>query len=289
MKYFLTMKSSIDGTNLERLMIERAIKSHSGEAELLDITSHLKYDDDNTLHDYLRNLTKNGKVYLMPEVATERMADKDYFHKMDPLSPSFIPGGMSILAQVYAILGHQPTRYDNLIAAFAEGHIKALRATGATGQEVKEIALRNRLAEGGSFSDERHAAFTLGLFKPLKETDTELIYEFGFPNQIFARHTRTSIMDYLLMTAEKKTITVAFTARDDSGANGVFNDIVRDASIYSTDEVVINRIRDELASRGYDCKAVQYDHQRSLYSFFALATKDAKYVAALGIFLTNEA
>ncbi len=289
MKYFLTMKSSIYGTSLERLMIERAIKSHSGEAELLDITSHLKYDDDSTLHDYLRNLTEGNTVYLMPEVATERIADEGYFHKMNPLSLSFIPGGMSILAQVYAILGHQPTRYDNLIAAFAEGHIKALRAAGATEQEVKEIALRNRLAEGGSFDDERHAAFALSLTKSLKETDAELVYEFGFPNQVFKRHVRSSVMDYLLMTAEGKTITAAFTARDDSGANGVFNDIVRDASIYSTDKVVVNRIRDELAKRGYDCKDIRHDRQRSIYSFFALAAKETKYAPALGIFLTNEA
>lgn len=64
----------------------------------------------------------------------------------------------SSLEQVAALLGVELTRYQQLVAANDKGYIPAMKALGASDDEVAEVRRRDRAAQGVTEEDERLAA-----------------------------------------------------------------------------------------------------------------------------------
>ena len=66
-------------------------------------------------------------------------------------------GKPASILQVLDLLGIEPTRYQKLIAANDSGYIPAMLALGATPEEIAEVRLADRAAQGISSEQEREA------------------------------------------------------------------------------------------------------------------------------------
>lgn len=200
-------------------MICTILKRHG--IEPINLHPFLAESGDEYLDTSMEDWTKGRTNYFMPTVPMQRLSGKLYMERATILNKNNIPGGMSALAQVCALLGHQPTRYENLISAFATGHIKGLRAAGATEEEVKQIALRDRLVRGGSLNDESIAASILAGVRPLDSGASYLTYAFYSANQndpIFDPKIQQSLLDYVIIQGRKScTVTLIFNRHDQQG------------------------------------------------------------------------
>lgn len=216
--------------SLELQMSRTILKKH--DLLLEDIKPILEGYTDDELHGYMRRRTDEGTVCLMPNVPLDRMEDQPYLEKIAMLRPNDIPGGMSVLAQICAIVGHQSSRYENLVSSFATGHIRGLRAAGATEEEVMQIALRDRLARGGTLEDERLVAKQIyQLQNP--QYGSALVYEvllYHNHESVFEDATRRrSLIDYALCRAEPhELVTFCFDRLD-------YNYRLYQTEVYTTD------------------------------------------------------
>lgn len=200
---------------LELRMIQTVLKKH--DFTLKDIEQILKRYSDEALHRYMMQQVEAGQVCLMPNVPLDRMEDEPYLSQLAILRPSDIPGGMSVLAQICAIIGHQSSRYENLVSSFAAGHIRGLRAAGATEEEVQQIALRDRLARGGTMQDERLVAQHVRNIQ-LPQGNTQ-VYEtllYASNDSVFESvERRRTLIDYALYRADDTdAVTVVFDRMD---------------------------------------------------------------------------
>ncbi len=81
------------------------------------------------------------------------------YHRIDHHND--MNGRPSSLEQVAALLGVELNRYQMLVAANDSGYIPAMKALGATDEEILEIRLRDRAAQGVTEDDERLAEQSL--------------------------------------------------------------------------------------------------------------------------------
>ena len=140
---------------VEETIVE-VLHKHREVAQVIDLENDLKHMNDDQLMGKLQLLTlSDDELYLLPTCPTNRF--EKLTDRMYRLSIVSAFGEMSILLQVCALVGHRPTRYEMLIAAFETGGIRELDEMGASRQEVQYIMLRNRLANGSMVAEEEVA------------------------------------------------------------------------------------------------------------------------------------
>lgn len=94
--------------------------------------------------------------------AVELLEDMDppvRYHRIDHHND--MNGRPSSLEQVATLLGVELDRFQKLVAANDSGYIPAMKALGATDEEISEIRLRDRAAQGVTEEDERLAEKSL--------------------------------------------------------------------------------------------------------------------------------
>lgn len=228
MKVFLTCTENTRDT-LERTTIMRILSARRDIA-VRDVFANLMFGDGDDVKCFMSQVFEANEVYLLPEVPTDRLKGKGYSYEV--LKPGSILGGMSTLAQVIAITGHQPTRYDNLVSAFASGYIKGLRAAGATEEEIKEIALRDRLIRGSTLKTERVA-------KERYEAGTVEGWCYVFKHGA----TNMSIIDHVVMQFGDPACTIIFTEDQE---------FVCDLEIFTSNSEAFRSVHMMLCANGYD-------------------------------------
>ena len=226
MKVFLTCTENARDT-LERTTIMRILNTRRN-IMVKDVFSIFSSDED--VKYFMTQVFEPHEVYLLPEVPTDRLKGKGYSYEV--IKPGSILDDMSTLAQVIAITGHQPTRYDNLVSAFASGYIEGLRAAGATEEEIKEIALRDRLIRGSTLKTERVA-------KERYEAGTVegrcYIFKHGATNM--------SIIDHIAIQFGDLARTIIFTEDQE---------FVCDLEIFTSDSEAFRSVNMMLCANGYD-------------------------------------
>ena len=122
----------------------------------------------------------------------------------------------SSLEQVAKILGIRLDCYEQLVAANDKGHIAAMRAMGASDEEISEIRKQDRMAQGVSEDDEKQAKMdaenvqkqgslyivetTLERFSPLADI---LLLKYKKPLVIYNKHSLVYYGDKVLELAEE--------------------------------------------------------------------------------------
>lgn len=257
---------------LELQMIKTILKKH--DLPFTDITPILKEYSDEELCRYMARQLEDGVVCLMPNVPLERMRGQPYLEDLTVLRTDAIPGGMAVLAQICAIIGHQPTRYENLVCSFATGHIKGLREAGATEEEVRQIALRDRLARGGSLEDERVVAQYIDNLQPIRSSGgyltTEVVFHQGEDSILADSERRRAFIDYVLCQADAyDTVTIVV---DEMNEN---YQIVR-AEVYTSDISEFKAARRAGERYRFIVSAPAYDQQTGMHVFHFSATEKSR-------------
>lgn len=190
--------------SLEYRITDSVLRKHN--YELTAFRYQLEHYSDAELHTYLTNAVNEGVVCTLPGLPLDRCEGQPYLEHITQLAPNKIPGGMSVLGQVCAIIGHQSSRYENLVSSFALRHIKGLREAGATTEEIKQITLRDRLARGNSLRDECIMAEYLNQLQFPAPRNHGLVHEAGIYHEeesaLDRPECRMAFLDYLLSRAD---------------------------------------------------------------------------------------
>lgn len=197
------------------------------------------------------------------------------------LRESGVPGGMSALAQVCALLSHELTLYEQRICTFATRHIWGLHRDDVPTELIQRIALEDRLARGGTMHHESYAATRATnnmtwYHKPaliLEWQEDPANHKFqNDPDEEFEQ--RALIDSILLRTSESNIVTLIFS--DLGHDRKVFR-----AHVYTNSQSEITAFRRFAKRHGYSISDPWPDEATKLKGFYLMARNPAKQVRSV--------
>lgn len=141
----------LGGYDLEMLTIKQMLEERS---DCVVIDKHLKWNNA-LLSTYAHEIQQNNTLEIYGIELQEDIPTTPLYHRIDHHNDW--EKEPSALEQVAMVIGVELNRYQQLIAANDKGYIPAMVAMSATKEEIAEIRLRDRQAQGVTEKDEQLA------------------------------------------------------------------------------------------------------------------------------------
>ena len=138
----------LGGYDLEMLTIKQLLEDRN---DCVVADKHL-YWDNALLSAYQEELLEHADCEIYGIELRENITVPDNYISIDHHNDR--SSGPSTLEQVASILGVTLTRYQQLVAANDKGYIPAMKALGASKEEIDEIRRKDREAQGVTEEDE---------------------------------------------------------------------------------------------------------------------------------------
>ncbi len=138
----------LGGYDLEMLTVKQMLK---GRAGCVVADKHLQWDNA-LLSAYKEELSQGGYEEVYGIELREDIPAPDNYHRIDHHNDW--ADRPSSLEQVAELLGVTPDRRQLLVAANDRGYIPAMKAMGASPEEIDDIRRRDRAAQGVTKEDE---------------------------------------------------------------------------------------------------------------------------------------
>ena len=138
----------LGGYDLEMLTIKQLLEDRN---DCVVADKHL-YWDNALLSAYQEELLEYADCEIYGIELRENITVPDNYISIDHHNDR--SSGPSTLEQVASILGVTLTRYQQLVAANDKGYIPAMKALGASKEEIDEIRRKDREAQGVTEEDE---------------------------------------------------------------------------------------------------------------------------------------
>lgn len=207
---------------------------------------------------FIRESLESGiPCYFMPNFPLRQFygTDEPYAKYAIPLERQEGRDGLSILAQVCAIVGHESNLYQTAVSVYAHGHIPAMRDQRFNFDLIKQVAHRDRLIRGGTLKDEADAIAILDSVKPIDQNDDFLTYEADYEAEgdhddaLRRSSVRLSIAHRAMLRAAtpETVVTVIFNLCDKDG-------YVLQTDILSSDIIGCESVAHHLDIIGYQCE-----------------------------------
>lgn len=218
----------------------------------LDIQDILAHNKDEHLKQnafLLKAKDPQNHGYLLPNVPTERLEKAGLMPYMTQLSADGVPGRMSVLHQVAAIIGRRVTRYEDLVGIYALEGIRGMQRAGATADEIKQITLRDRLARGGTIREETEAARLVESGKILYDRGYAMFVADEMPSNYALR----AVMDYLFNSPEMAETPNALKAVVFATPTEPGGELMKEAICYANlgQKTSVRRSLDKVRFHGY--------------------------------------